>query len=221
MVFKKWWAYHLVLLTANVIFLFLAAGTFKWCEAWLYILISLCFVVGSRLTLHPNLLVIRSMFKDGTIKWDQLLAPITNIVGPLAISFIAGLDHRFAWSAVDLKVKGIALATILLGTLFTLWAMHSNHYYSQTVRFQYERFPVVISNGPYKFVRHPGYTGHILSSLATPIILGSWVALIPSGFIVCVYLVRTALEDVTFQRHFKGYYDYTKKVTYRLFPRIW
>jgi protein-S-isoprenylcysteine O-methyltransferase Ste14 len=36
---------------------------------------------------------------DRPAAWDRLLMPLVGLVGPLAIGLVAGLDHRFAWSA--------------------------------------------------------------------------------------------------------------------------
>ncbi len=218
---KKWWLINLALISANCLVLFLAAGTLQWFMAWLYALILLSIVVGTRLVLHPDLLIIRSMHHDGTIKWDLLTEPFVTIIGPLIVCLIAGLDQRFSWSWVNHQIILIALLLLLLGVLVILWAIKMNPYYSRTVRFQYERYPIIITDGPYRTVRHPGYTGSIAITLATPLILGSWIALIPSVFIVLGIIARTVLEDVTLQRQFKGYYNYTKKVPYRLIPGLW
>jgi protein-S-isoprenylcysteine O-methyltransferase Ste14 len=110
---------------------------------------------------------------------------------------------------------------VLLGASIVLWAKKANKFYSETVRIQYERHHAVITEGPYRYVRHPGYMGYMILSISVPLMLGSLPALFPSIFIVMGYLGRTILEDVTLQRQFKGYYDYTKKVPYRLFPGIW
>ena len=51
--------------------------------------------------------------------------------------------------------------------------------------------------------------------------MGSLYALIPSGIIILIIIIRTYLEDKTLQNELPGYLDYTKKTRYRLIPGIW
>ncbi|MCK4765470.1 MAG: hypothetical protein KAW12_24925, partial [Candidatus Aminicenantes bacterium] len=58
--------------------------------------------------------------------------------------------------------------------------------------------------------------------LACPIFvpLGSFYAFIPAVLIVFLFILRTALEDKTLRAELPGYKEYTQKVRYRLFPKI-
>jgi protein-S-isoprenylcysteine O-methyltransferase Ste14 len=79
----------------------------------------------------------------------------------------------------------------------------------------------VIESGPYRIVRHPGYSAGIFVNLFTPLILGSLYAFIPSGLIVILYVYRTANEDRLLRKELEGYEEYTKRTPYRLIPEIW
>lgn len=201
--------------------LFIAAGALDWTIAWLYLIIVIASMIIERHVLHPELLTKQSMRKDGTKKWDLVTAPFVNVVGPLAVCITAGLDQRFGWSTVFPQIRVIAFIIMIFGFFLVLWAMKANAFYSETVRIHYERYHVVITDGPYRYIRHPGYAGNSLVSLAIPLVLGSWFALMPSVFVIFGHVIRTFLEDVTLQRQFKGYYDYTKKVSFRIFPGVW
>jgi len=80
---------------------------------------------------------------------------------------------------------------------------------------------VVISSGPYQFVRHPGYVGGILLFLALPLVLGSITGLIPAVLSMVILVIRTYLEDTTLQKELPGYQKYAMKVKYRLLPGVW
>jgi protein-S-isoprenylcysteine O-methyltransferase Ste14 len=99
--------------------------------------------------------------------------------------------------------------------------MVANRYFSGIVRIQTDRGHQVVSAGPYRFVRHPGYVGGILASFAMPLALGSVVALIPAVISVALTVVRTALEDKTLQAELPGYADYAQRVRHRLLPGVW
>ena len=108
-----------------------------------------------------------------------------------------------------------------LGWALLLWATASNAYFDTTVRIQEERGHTVQTGGPYRYVRHPGYVAAMLYQLSTPLLLGSWWALIPMILSVPLYLLRTALEDKTLQEELDGYKAYTEQTHYRLLPGIW
>ncbi len=99
--------------------------------------------------------------------------------------------------------------------------MASNRFFSATVRIQKDRNHQVVTTGPYRYVRHPGYVGGIIAMLMTPLALGSWVALIPSFVVASGFVLRTSLEDKVLQEELGGYKDYAKNIRYRLFPMIW
>jgi protein-S-isoprenylcysteine O-methyltransferase Ste14 len=109
----------------------------------------------------------------------------------------------------------------VLAVFITLWAIWINRFFSSVVRIQKERGQEVIQDGPYRFVRHPGYVGGILLALGNALVLGSLWALIPAGIMSLLLVIRTYLEDITLQRELPGYTDYTRKVKYRLLPWIW
>jgi protein-S-isoprenylcysteine O-methyltransferase Ste14 len=110
---------------------------------------------------------------------------------------------------------------LVAGDLLLLWAMVVNRFFSKSVRIQRERSHRVVSVGPYRYVRHPGYVGWILMSAAVPVILGSLWALVPAGLAVAGMMVRTALEDRLLRADLEGYEEYAVKVRSRLLPGIW
>ena len=96
-----------------------------------------------------------------------------------------------------------------------------NRFFSGTVRIQTERGHRVVTGGPYRFVRHPGYLGGVISYLAMPLILGSAWAYIPAAVGMAVTAIRAALEDRTLKKELPGYLEYTQATRYRLIPGIW
>ena len=207
--------------------LLLAAGTLKWAMAWVYVGLIIVFTLLSRviaLRRNPDLLVERahSLEAEDVKSWDRFLVSWTALLGPLCILIIAGLDYRFGWSPqVSLSLQLFALGLIILGYLFSTWAMVENKFFSAYVRIQSDRRQIVITSGPYRFVRHPGYAGGIIAILATPLLLGSIWAFIPTLMVVVGMIMRTALEDQVLLDELDGYQDYAKKVNYRLIPGIW
>jgi protein-S-isoprenylcysteine O-methyltransferase Ste14 len=159
--------------------------------------------------------------RTGTKPWDKIMAPLV-VVFPVAMWLAAGLDLRYAWSAPfppALQAAGLVLAAA--GAELTFQAMAVNRFFSATVRIQTERGQRVVSSGPYAVVRHPGSTGMLGFTLATPLALGSAVCFLPAGVCAVLMVVRTVLEDRTLQAELEGYSEYALRVRRRLIPGIW
>ena len=100
-------------------------------------------------------------------------------------------------------------------------AVAVNRFFSAVVRIQRDRGHTVVDGGPYRFVRHPGYAGSVLNTLAVPFALGALLALLPAGLVVALIIWRTALEDRTLRAELDGYAEYATRVRSRLLPRVW
>ena len=206
------------------VLLFVCAGRLNWMLGWVYIGLSIFVLVfnGSfLLRRHPEVINERGRWAKNTKGWDKAWAAIYAPM-PLITVAVAGLDAaRFGWSQVPLALSALGIAMFLAGNLLFLWAMMSNPYFATTVHIQDDRGHRTASSGPYRYVRHPGYVGAILFSIATPLVLGSWWALIPAGLTAVLFIPRTAMEDRTLQEELGGYPEYAKQVRYRLLPGVW
>lgn len=205
--------------------LFISSGRLDWVMGWVYLamfvtafgIIALIFVLKS-----PELLAERAEIREGVKDWDRVLGDLVGVYVPITMWIVAGLNARCGWlPQIPLTLQIAALAIAALGYFLTLWAMIANKFYSGYVRIQRDRDHAVVTAGPYRYVRHPGYVGAIVFNLATPLILGSLWALIPAGITMCLSVLRTALEDKTLQDELDGYKEYAKQVRYRLLPGIW
>jgi protein-S-isoprenylcysteine O-methyltransferase Ste14 len=115
----------------------------------------------------------------------------------------------------------VALGVAVLGMAFSTWAMLENRFFSAVVRIQRDRNQTVVSTGPYRLVRHPGYAGGVVTYLATPFVLDAMWGWIPAALVILGVFIRTWLEDRTLQEELDGYKDYTQDVHHRLVPGIW
>jgi protein-S-isoprenylcysteine O-methyltransferase Ste14 len=220
------WVSQLAFATVTAGFLlFLSAGRLDWVGGLAFFGLNLFTQLLSAWILiphRPDLLAERSKIGKGTKKWDRFLAPAVMVVGTLAVIVTAGLDARFGWSKpITPALWWAALCVAFVSQLFVLWAMAFNRFFTTTVRIQVERGHQVVSRGPYQFVRHPGYAGSILYTLAIPFVLGSIWTFIPASLTVALIIVRTFFEDRTLQAELPGYRDYAANTSRRLFPGVW
>ena len=202
------------------------SSQWDWWQAWAYAIASILAFVFSRLIVarkHPDLIAERARFMQAkdTKPWDKVLAPLLGL-GSILILVAAGLDRFYGWSsAFSTGVNIIALVGIVIGYGFSSWALIENRFFSGTVRIQTERGHHVISTGPYRIMRHPGYAGGLFGYLFIPLLLDSLWAFIPAVLLVIVMVTRTALEDKTLQAELPGYSEFAQKTKYRLIPGIW
>lgn len=207
--------------------IFLAGGTLRWPMGWWYYGLSVGATIISRLIvalINPDQLTERGtgMAADNAKSWDRTLSLLVGLVLPVVVLIVSGLDHRGSWSPVFTAwLSNAALILLVLGYALATWAFVVNRFFSGVVRIQHERGHHVISSGPYRFVRHPGYLGGLISIVATPILLGSLWGLVPVAIYLAVLIKRTELEDRTLREELPGYQQYSQRTAFRLLPGVW
>jgi protein-S-isoprenylcysteine O-methyltransferase Ste14 len=205
--------------------MFLAAGTIAWVNGWVYFVLACLSQIITTAVLakvNPQVLNARAgVVKEGTKTFDKIwvaLYPILSIANIIIIAFDA---VRFHWTSMPFWLSIFGIVLLIPALVIATWAMAVNKFFEWTVRIQNETNQYVCKDGPYRFIRHPGYAGLILSVLSYPFILGSWWGFVLSGVLTIVIITRTALEDRTLQKELTGYREYAQTVKYRLAPYIW
>jgi protein-S-isoprenylcysteine O-methyltransferase len=114
------------------------------------------------------------------------------------------------WAAFSAMLGGLTLRTravILLGPWFT---------WNVTVQDGQE----VVSHGPYRYIRHPSYTGALIVFVASCVLLRSWLAaVLAAAALTLAFMRRIRCEEALLLRTLPGYCSYASR-TGRLFPRI-
>ena len=202
-------------------------GDAGWWQAWIYSALLFVTGVSGRISAerrHPGLMSERSHSMDAPdVKpWDKILAPLMALSISFPLVIVAGLDHRYGWSSEwPLWLNVVGLVLIAAGYAFATWALVENRFFSSMVRIQTERGHVVCDSGPYRVVRHPGYSGNLLAMPGIVLALDSTWTLVPVAIAVIITIVRTELEDRTLQEELPGYAEYAGRVGYRLIPGIY
>lgn len=209
------------------VLLFAGAGTTDWTEGWVYGILNILGWAGMSAAvarLNPGLFNERGKPRrqmQPMRQWDMIILTLYAIL-MFAQPLVAGLDKRSGWSAqpasTALVVAGNAVN--LLAFALLAWSMIANRYFAPIVQIR-EGEHRVADNGPYRYVRHPGYVSVILTFLAMPVALGTWLALVPGVIGAALYVIRTALEDRTLQAELPGYVEFTQRTRFRLLPGVW
>ena len=81
----------------------------------------------------------------------------------------------------------------------------------------------VVDSGPYRWVRHPSYTGALLSMLGLGIAVGNWASvavLLVAGLAGYGYRIRVE-ERALRETLGDSYVEYENRTPYRLVPWVW
>lgn len=204
------------------IVLFSAAGTTDVPSFWAYIAVMVllsAFTLGLVNMRSPDLIAER--IRPGEGEQDKITLNAATLIS-IVTYVIAGLDAgRYHWSSVALWLQIVGFLLIAVGFTIITWAMLTNRFFSSAVRMQPDRGQELVSSGPYRIVRHPGYTGGILYLFGTGLALGSWFSVLPMALGVPLIIRRTLIEDRMLKENLAGYSDYAARVRYRLIPGIW
>ncbi len=205
------------------LFLFVPAGTLRWWNAWAYLglfvfsILTAGVYVGRK---HPEIVNERGRRSENTKPFDKVFGALTIPLG-LGAFAVAGLDHRFDWSIVPLWMQIVGFIGLLPSAFMPYWVMYVNAYAATTVRVETERGHHVVTDGPYRYVRHPMYITTIIGCLFDPFAFGSWWMAVPTATLAILFIWRTANEDRTLRAELPGYEEYARQTRYRLVPGLW
>jgi protein-S-isoprenylcysteine O-methyltransferase Ste14 len=203
--------------------LFFVAGSWNYWQGWVYTITNMIILIlmATLLTKSPELVEERLNPKEGVKSWDKFYFAVTTPLYMIAL-LLGGLDARFGWTTnMPLLVYWASVTVYLIGQAIFLWARYTNNYFSSVVRIQTDRGQTVCKEGPYHYVRHPGYVGGFLFTITVGLMLGSWWASIPQIIAALMLVWRTAREDKTLRAELPGYAEFTKETKYRLLPGVW
>jgi protein-S-isoprenylcysteine O-methyltransferase Ste14 len=197
--------------------LLLAAGRTDLPVYWAYVAVNALLAAIGFAGIDPGL--IRERRRPGR---GAALAQVLKLL-LTAHLVVAALDAgRFHWSdSVPTGLQWTGLAGFAVGWALPVWSMIVNRFFSTVVRLQADRGHHVVTTGPYRLVRHPGYAGMILGSACSGLALDSWISMLPCAVFVAWVLRRARLEDRFLLEHLDGYAAYAETVRWRLLPGVW
>jgi len=220
-------------IAARLIFVFLlsgilffgSAGTLKWLEAWLYLIITISGMTYSVVWMKkkdPRLLRDRMCFDKKSPKGVDRIILLLYVIFIFILIALPGFDAvRFHWSALPVFIKVIGFLMNFLAGQVMSSVVKENPYLSTIVEVHQDREHKVITTGIYHYVRHPWYVGLILWFFSLPLALGSLYSFIPAGVLTILVIMRIFIEEKTLRQELPGYEEYCQNVKYRIIPYVW
>jgi protein-S-isoprenylcysteine O-methyltransferase Ste14 len=205
--------------------LFIPAGSLRFWQGWALMILVFVPVISFYLYFYkhdPQLLERRLQSKE-KVREQRLLIRLLKLLF-FAAFLLPGLDYRFGWSrtslgGVPLWLTLLAQVLLLGGLLFVFWVLKVNSFASRTI--QVEAGQSLISDGPYRMVRHPMYSGSVVMWLVIPLALGSYFAWPAFALLIPIYVFRLLNEEKVLRQELPGYPAYCLRTRYRLVPFVW
>jgi protein-S-isoprenylcysteine O-methyltransferase Ste14 len=117
-------------------------------------------------------------------------------------------------------VSVIAVILVACGVGFAVWArVHLAGNWSARVTVKQDH--QLIRTGPYRYVRHPIYTGMLLALAGTFVFVGTPLALIAFALITVSFARKLMVEERFMTATFGADYDQYRRETARLIPFVW
>jgi protein-S-isoprenylcysteine O-methyltransferase Ste14 len=201
------------------------AGTLKWVEAWLYLILAFSCTLPGVIWMKkndPKLLKDRMGFEKKSPQPIDRFILLLYLIFVIILCALPGLDAvRFHWSTVPVYFKVFGFILLLSACFIFFRTIKANPYLSSIVEVHEDREHKVATTGPYKYIRHPWYLGLIMWFFCVPLILGSLYSLIPAVVLTLLIVIRTFIEEKTLRESLPGYKEYLAEVKYRIIPYIW
>jgi protein-S-isoprenylcysteine O-methyltransferase Ste14 len=203
--------------------LFGIAGTLRYWEAWVYLVLffGLSALVTEDLRRRDPALLERRL-KGGPQAEQRPMQRVIMVAASLAflsLLVVPPLDHRRGWSSVPVWAVVVGDILFVLGFTFVGRVYRENTYTSATIEIHAGQR--VIDSGPYAIVRHPMYLGAMLYVFGTPLALGSYWGFIGVALMLLAIVWRLLDEERMLGRDLSGYEEYKTRVRHRLIPGVW
>lgn len=174
--------------------------------------------LGSEVWIHRLRASDRGKTHDaGTLQWLRVLLPAGVIINLMlawnGIGMVAGTLRTplFVIGCIGM-LAGIVLRVWSVRVLDRFFTIHV------TIHDDHE----LIRHGPYRWLRHPSYTGALCTFLCFPLALGTWMGWMAMAMLVVPgFLYRIRVEERALRQAFPQQYPAYASSTRRLIPFVW
>jgi protein-S-isoprenylcysteine O-methyltransferase Ste14 len=147
---------------------------------------------------------------------------------PIVVSIWVGIGLAFSldhvrWASFDggWRWASVGLVLLVAGAALRLWAIQTlGRLFTYYVSIQEGH--EIVRNGPYRFVRHPSYTGGLVGLLGIGVCLESWLSMLVIVLVpLAGILVRIRVEERRLAAAFGEEYERYAAGRQRLIPHVW
>jgi protein-S-isoprenylcysteine O-methyltransferase Ste14 len=141
------------------------------------------------------------------------------------VAIIGAISFRIALPSADIgsgdSIPWVGLILMWCGIGLRFWSFQTlGQYFTFTVQTSEDQ--PVVSTGPYRVIRHPGYAAVLVSVVGLGLIFGNWasLAILTSAFATGL-IYRIKVEEAALSRDLGGRYQAYANTRKRLIPFVW
>jgi protein-S-isoprenylcysteine O-methyltransferase Ste14 len=154
---------------------------------------------------------------------DRGSRPLIGLAAATGYLLALGAARVLPALAVGDRTVAVWCALVLLWAAMTLrlWSFHTlGRYFTFTV--QTSRDQPIVTTGPYRYVRHPGYSALLLADVAVGLLVGNWLSLVVLVAAVgCGLAYRITIEERALAQAVGPAYEEYAATRKRLVPFVW
>ena len=154
--------------------------------------------------------------------YGSVFVNIVLIAAGNTVAFMAPFVWPWAHIALPpMPVFQTAIAMIWIGMALRLWAVLTlGRHFRTAVRILDDH--KLVTSGPYRVLRHPSYTGGLLTLSGIGLAMGNWLSL--AGIFGCVFVaygLRILIEETALRARFGEEFKAYRKRTWAFIPPLW
>lgn len=144
---------------------------------------------------------------------------ILAISAGMTLAFYA--PHLWPWARIGLPVFWPGVCLVWIGIGLRVWAVQTlGRHFRTAVRILDGH--QLVTHGPYRVLRHPSYTGGLMTVAGIGLMLGNGLSFAAAfGGIFIGYAVRILVEEAALREHFGDAFAAHKKRTWAVLPPLW
>jgi protein-S-isoprenylcysteine O-methyltransferase Ste14 len=153
----------------------------------------------------------------GTRAWADAATVAALLATVLAWVFLPNWAIAGSWRAT----VALGIALVAAGVALRLWAAGTlGRFFTQSVIITPGH--TVVAAGPYRYVRHPGYAGLLVSMVGLALTLANWASVVITivGFFIA-HVPRIRVEEHALEDHLGHEYRAYERSHKRLIPGVW
>jgi len=140
----------------------------------------------------------------------------------IAIAFAAPYRVSAARMAFpNAPVFWTAIVLMWAGTVLRTWAVVTlGRFFRSTVHIHDDH--KLVTSGPYRVLRHPGYTGGLMTTTGIGLAQGNSISLAAAFFLLLVaYVWRIVVEEAALRARFGEAFEAYRRKTWAIIPPVW
>lgn len=140
----------------------------------------------------------------------------------IALAFLGPMlfpSAKIAFAPAD--IFAAAIASMWFGMFLYVWAVVALGTFFRT-SVQIVEGQRLVTRGPYRFLRHPAYTGGTLIFAGVGLATGNWFSFIAAAIALLIgYAWRIRVEEIALTERFGAEFEARRKRTWAIVPLVW